>query len=70
MLNDSIRTLRTLNIKILDEVEVSIYADVSLYIHVHKDGYSRSAIFTTLFPFKCLYLFILCTDSHKHRYKR
>jgi hypothetical protein len=69
-INDSFRTLRTLNIKNLVKLDLSIYVDVNWHIHVLKCGYAQSAIFTTIFLFKYLYLYNLCTDWHKLRYNR
>jgi hypothetical protein len=43
---------------------------VSLHIHVLRDGYARSVIFTSLYLFKYIYLTIVCTDKLKLPYKR
>jgi hypothetical protein len=69
-LNDTIRILRTLNIKNWVKLAVSIYGCVGLNIHVLKDGSARSDIFTTLFLFKYHYPYILCTDWQKLCNKR
>jgi hypothetical protein len=61
-LHDIIRTLRTLNIKKLVEVVISIYLDVSLHIHVLKDSCAQPVIFTRLILIIIIYLYILCTD--------
>jgi hypothetical protein len=46
---------------------ISIYGDMSLHIHVLKDGYERSVIFTTLFLLKYICMYILLTAWHKLR---
>jgi hypothetical protein len=68
-LNDWFHILRMLNIKNLVWLDVSIYAEVCLHINVLKDCYSLSVIFTNLFLFKWIYLYILSTDWHKLRFK-